>query len=85
MRYGSQSAVHSRRSEWATNGVRLNVWRAVLAPRNDAKKIRWHACVVDGMCVTANTGATVWAQPHAARGRRVWCWQMARGRRSEYA
>jgi transposase len=68
-RYGSKSAVHSRLSAWATTGVLLHVWRAFLDQRNDAKKIRWNKCCIDGMFVTAKQGATVWAQPHAARGR----------------
>ena len=84
-RYGSKSAVHSRLSEWATNGVLLNVWGAFLGQLNDAKKIRWNECSGDGMFVMAKKGATVWAQPHVARGRSLWFWQMARVLRSEYA
>ena len=84
-RYGSKSAVHSRLSEWAESGVLLNLWRAFLDQLNDARKIRWNECFVDGMFVTAKKGATVWARPNAARGRSLWYWQMARVLRSEYA
>jgi transposase len=61
VQYGSKSAVHSRLAAWATNGVRLHVWRALLAQRNNAQKLRWNACCVAGIGVTAKTGATVWA------------------------
>lgn len=84
-RYGSKSAVHSRLSEWATNGVLLNVWCAFLGQLNDAKKIRGNECFGDGMFVAAKKGATVWAQPHVARGRSLWFWQMAGVLRSGYA
>lgn len=81
-RYGSKSAVHRRLSEWADSGVLLNLWRAFLDQLNDARKIRWNECFVDGMFVTAKKGAT---RPSAARGRSLWFWQMARVLRSEYA
>ena len=84
-RYGSQSAVHRRLSEWAEGEVLLNLGRAFLDQLNDARRIRWNECFVDGMFVTAKKGATVWARPNAARGRSLWFWQMARVLRSEYA
>lgn len=84
-RYGSKSAVHRRLSVWAASGVLLNLWRAFLEQLNDARKIRWNECFVDGMFVVAKKGATVWARPNAARGRSLWYWQMARVLRSEYA
>lgn len=84
-RYGSKSAVHSRLSQWAETGMLLNLSRAFLDQLNDAKKIRWNDCFVDGMFVTAKKGASVWARPNAARGQSLWYWQMARVLRSEYA
>ena len=85
MRYGSKSAVHRRLCEWAESGVLLTLWRTFLDQLDDAKKIRWNECFVDGMFVVAKQGATVWARPHAARGRSLGFWQMARVLRSEYA
>ena len=84
-RYGSKSAVHRRLAAWVESGVLLNVWRAFLDQLNDARKMRWNECFVDGMFVVANKGATVWARPSAARGRSLWYWQMARVLRSESA
>lgn len=84
-RYGSKSAVHSRLSQWAQSGVLLNLWRTFLDQLNDAKKIRWNECFVDGLFVVAKKGAKVWARPNAVRGQSLWFWQMARVLRSEYA
>jgi transposase len=84
-RYGSKSAVHNRLSQWAQSGVLLNLWRAFLDQLNDAKKIRWNECFVDGMFVGAKKGASVWGKPNAVRGQSLWFWQMARVLRSEYA
>lgn len=84
-RYGSKSAVHRRLSEWAESGALLNLWRAFLDQLNDARKIRWNECFVDGMFVVAKKGATVWARPNAARGRSLWYWQMARVLREDFA
>ena len=77
-RYGSKSAVHRRLSAWAESDVLLNLWRAFLDQLNDRKKIRWNECFVDGMFVTAKKGASVWAQPNAARGQSLWYWSTAR-------
>ena len=84
-RYGSKSAVHRRLSEWAESDVLLNLWRAFLDQLNDARRIRWNECFVDGMFVTAKKGGSVWGRPNAARGQSLWYWQMARVLRSEYA
>jgi transposase len=84
-RYGSKSAVHRRLCEWAESEVLLNLWRAFLDQLNDARKIRWNECFVDGMFVVAKKGASVWARPNAVRGQSLWYWQMARVLRSEYA
>jgi len=67
-RYGSKSAVHRRLSQWAKTGVLLTLWRAFLDQLNDATKIRWNECFVDGMFVVAKKGASVWARPNAVRG-----------------
>ena len=84
-RYGSKSAVHRRLSQWAESELLLNLWRAFLDQLNDARKIRWNECFVDGMFVVAKKGASVWARPNAVRGQSLWYWQMARVLRSEYA
>jgi transposase len=84
-RYGSKSAVHRRLTQWAARGTLLALWRAFLDQLNDAKKIRWNECFVDGMFVAAKKGASVWARPNAVRGQSLWFWQMARVLRSEYA
>ena len=84
-RYGSKSAVHKRLAGWAASGILLHLWRALLDQLNEAGKLRWNECFVDGMFVYAKKGGTVWARPHAARGRSVWFWQMDRVLRSEYA
>jgi transposase len=67
-RYGSKSAVHRRLCQWAQTGVLLTLWRAFLDHLNDAKKLRWNECFVDGMFVGAKKGARVWATPNAVRG-----------------
>src|SRR4051794_35902819 len=56
-RYGSQSTVHRRLSQWAESGVLLNMWRALLHHVGGSKKVRWDECFIDGMFITAKKGA----------------------------
>src|ERR1700753_645002 len=40
--YGSRSTVHRRLSEWAENGVLLDLWRAFLMQLSDRQRIAWN-------------------------------------------
>ena len=83
-RYGSKSAVHRRLSEWAESGDLLNLWRAFLDQLNDARKIRWNECFLDGTFVPAKKGGPKSAKPSGAREASLWYWPMARVLRSEF-
>jgi hypothetical protein len=77
-RYGKPSTVHDRLTEWAENGVLLNLWRAFLNQLNDRQKIRWNECFIDGTFVTAKKGARWSGKPSVAREQSSWYWPMAR-------
>jgi transposase len=82
-RYGSPSTCWRRLKPWDASGVLLKLWRAFLAPRNDAQQRRWDEGVADGRFIAAKQGGPRSARRSVAKGRRGWCWSMARDLRWE--
>lgn len=82
--YGNPSTCWRRLKEWETTGVLLPLWRAFLAQLNDAQKIRWNECFLDGSFVPAKKGAPKSGRPSAARAQSGWYWPMARVLRWEH-
>jgi transposase len=83
-RYGSPTTCWRRLRQWEESGVLLALWRALLAQLNDAQKIRWNECFIDGSFVPAKKGASKSAPPSAARERSGGDWPMARVLRWEH-
>lgn len=83
-RYGSPTAVWRRLRQWEDRGTLLRLWRAFLNQLNDAHKIRWDECFVDGSFAPAKKGGVLSAQPNGARARSGWFWSMARVLRWEH-
>ena len=83
-RYGSPSTCWRRLREWEATGVLLTLWRAFLAQLNDAQKLRWNECFVDGSFASAKKGAPKSDRPSVARAQSGWYWSMARVRRWEH-
>ena len=48
--------MHRRLTEWAESAVLLDMWRAFLDQLDDGKKVKWDACFMDGMFITAKKG-----------------------------
>jgi len=83
-RYGSSTTVWRRLRQWEDDGTLLRLWRAFLNQLNDAQKIRWDECFVDGSFAPAKKGGVLSAQPNGARARSGWFWSMARVLRWEH-
>lgn len=76
-RYGSPSTCWRRLRQWEATDV-------LLAQLNDAQKLRWHECFLDGSFALAKKGAPKSGRPSAGRGQSGWYGSMARVLRWEH-
>ena len=56
--YGHYSTVWRRRRRWSADGTLLRLWRHLLGKLDEAGKLDWEHCALDGSYVPAKGGAT---------------------------
>ena len=64
---GDDSTAHRRLKRWSADGTWQLIWRALLGTLDEAGKLDWKACAIDGSYVRAKGGATSWARVGRAR------------------
>ena len=55
---GDDSTAHRRLKQWSRDGTRDRIWHALLADLDDAGRLDWERCAIDGSYVRAKGGAT---------------------------
>lgn len=71
-RYPPRQTVHGRFQQWVRNGQLEQALRALAGKLPEQGKLDLDEAFIDGSFAAAKKGASRWARPSGARGRRSW-------------
>ena len=77
-RYPSLSNCWRRLRLWEDLGIRLDIWRALLAKLDERQYLDWEETFADGSFAPAKKGGFRSAKPSAAKVRSGWWWSTAK-------